>query len=82
MTISSSSPKEIEVLNLTWPKKASKAQHTDSITGHAPDITLQEASAIINRAKVEYPAEAEPLWMLLSTGVNGEWIYTDDVPPR
>jgi hypothetical protein len=49
-------------------KKASKAQHTDSITGHAPDITLQEASAIINRAKVEYPAEAEPLWMLLSTG--------------
>ena len=51
-------------------RKATECMQTDTPSGHAMDITLQEANKAIDRAKVEEPEHALALWMLLATGAR------------
>ena len=49
-------------------KKAVRALQGNTLTGHAPDITLATGAHITEWAKKNAPESAEQLWLLLATG--------------
>ena len=49
-------------------KKAVRALQGNTLTGHAPDITLATGTHIIEWAKKSAPESAEQLWLFLATG--------------